>query len=175
MLVGCKKAKTPKPDTQNLAGTPQSDWQSAYWHNAAEKLLLPMLSIFGIDTAGNENSETIITFDLIDTATGLQIVYYDRHGKIIDETTAPFLKGDTASGWAYAQGFKLYDFNKDGIPEIVVKFVYPESSGGFNLLYIYADGDYNIALEPQMPLTPIEPLYELQQNIEESIKQKLFF
>jgi len=132
------------------------------WRGAAEDLLSPMLSIFGIDWVGNENSDALVTFDFIEPDGALR-VYYDRDGNVINEAEVPFLHGDSTLGWAYAERFSLYDFDSDGIPEILLRFVYPESNGGFSFLYTYSNGKYNLEWSTQTIF--IEFYAEADENI----------
>jgi len=124
---------------------------TANWSNAANALLSPMLTLIGVDWVGNENPDVLVSYDFTDSSNPLSRTYYDRYGNRINEDDVPFLSGATDMGWAYANNFAFYDFNNDGIPEILITFAYPESDTGFAFLYAYIDREYRLTWRAQRP------------------------
>jgi len=202
------------------------------WRSSAEDFLSNYLSIFGIDWVGSENPDAFVLYDFApsDDSSHAGRIYYDRMGNVIHE--APFLIGE-ATDQLVAWEYSLFDLDHNGIPAIDIRYVYPESGGGFpHNLYRYVNGEYRYVgavTSPQFfvdssgqtivfewnyedlrvtrlisgegieliadwgqfwggdvidknpslfdmlnePLTPIEPLTELQQSVTESVLQIL--
>ena len=61
--------------------------------------------------------------------------FYDRWGNEISEDALFYKDGSIAFD------FTLYDLDNDGIPEILMRYVY--STWGFNILYKFIDGQYH--------------------------------
>ncbi|MCL1842716.1 MAG: hypothetical protein FWF79_02780 [Defluviitaleaceae bacterium] len=60
---------------------------------------------------------------------------FDREGNLIPED-APFF----APNMMVATNFRLYDFNNDGIPEIIIQYV--GGTHGFDVLYMFTNGQF---------------------------------
>jgi hypothetical protein len=206
------------------------------WRSLAENFLSNYPSLFGTDMISNknENPEAFVYFDFAlngdNTHSGR--MYFDRSGEVIHE--APFLLGQAPEQFV-AWDYTLIDLDNNGVPAIVINYVYPESSGNSSYnVYRFIDGAFILTgafYHPQFfrnndgyvivfewyndqlrvsrsipddrthfelvsdlgefwwgdvndktpalfdmlnePLTPIEPLTELQQSVTESVLQIL--
>ena len=110
---------------------PQHDIRPIDGRQLAEDFLSQYLSIFSFSWVYS-NEDTLVRWD-----NHHSFGFVDRYGNAI--THAPFL---LPYHMHRAVEFYLYDFNNDGIPEIVIWYAAPDTSWNIYVVYKFIDGEY---------------------------------
>jgi beta-lactamase regulating signal transducer with metallopeptidase domain len=109
------------------------------WFEAAELFLSDFWSLWGVDWVGGNNPSARVLYDWGTDGAGR--VYYDRQGNIV-ANDAIFLLGE-APWQMVAWDFTVVELHDAGLPAVLVRFVYPESGGGFPyVVYNFEGGSF---------------------------------
>jgi len=116
------------------------------WETALDEFLGEFLPIFTSRTPGSTWDDGWFRFvreldenEILPDGREVSLAFYDPVTDVrIDESDVPFVRERNF----IATDFRLYDFNDDGVPEVVITFGIPQTGSMFHVLYAFVGGEF---------------------------------